>query len=78
MAWSQDLLNRGDQAGARDAITRARTSFAQAADLRSALGHEAEKNITSWLNRLDTLADAIETAPSGSPSDAYPENQARN
>lgn len=59
--YSADLLDAGDRAGARDALTRARTSFTQARELLSALPHEVE-SITGSLNRLDTLAHTIDSA----------------
>jgi tetratricopeptide (TPR) repeat protein len=59
--YSRDLLDAGDRVGARDALTRARTSSIQAMELLSALPHEVE-SITNWLNRLDTLAHAVDSA----------------
>jgi predicted transcriptional regulator len=76
--YSRDLLDAGDRVGARDALTRARTSSIQAMELLSALPHEVE-SITNWLNRLDTLAHAVDSAATdGVPGDCYPEDQARN
>jgi hypothetical protein len=76
--YSLNLLRAGDQAGARDALIRARSAFTEATELLSASPDET-RTITGWLSRLGTLEHiADSTVPGKTPTDDYPDDQARN
>jgi hypothetical protein len=76
--YCRNLLDAGDQAGARDALTRARSAFTDATELLSAFPDEV-RTITGWLSRLDTLAHMVDsTTADEAPADDYSDDQARN